>query len=65
MAKQPKPNLEKVVIYYRVSTGKQETDSQKPIVKNFLAGKAVKVIKEFEEVESGKNNQSATTGRRH
>ena len=56
--KSAKAEVKKVVAYYRVSTGKQETDSQKPIVKRYLAQqeKGLKVIGEFEEIESGKNN---------
>ena len=50
-----KPTIEKVVIYYRVSTGKQDNDNQKPAVKNFLKtiGK-YEILASYEEKESGK-----------
>lgn len=52
----------KAVAYYRVSTKKQGVeglgmDAQRNAVNNYLCGDDWELLAEFEEVESGKNNQ--------
>ena len=52
-----KGSKEKVVLYFRVSTARQENDSQKPQVSSYLKSLGPhEVLGEFEEKESGKND---------
>jgi DNA invertase Pin-like site-specific DNA recombinase len=54
--------LKKAISYLRVSTARQGRsglglEAQREAVKRYLAGTSMKVIKEFVEVESGKNDE--------